>query len=382
MPSRVRQQQRAVDERRTTIPGGSQAAHPVIIAVPSTLEGASSRGSRHHRGTSDHPRPRLRLAVHAAHCPPAARAVGLQRRSCRSRRLPNPARAPSRRHHPARADRAAPTTPTHPRARSGRLRPGRACPRHLLRHAGAHEASRRVGRHQHPSRIRPRAGPRGPGPALAPLRRAARGAQGVGEPRRPRHRAAARGLRRRGHLANAPVAAMEAPDRGFYGLLFHPEVAHTDHGREILRNFAFGVCGCTGDWTIAVVHRRGDRRASGADGHGTRRLRPVGRRRFHRGGGADPQGHRRPAHVHLRRQRPAAPRTKPRRSWSASGSWPLPAALRGRERRVPRASSRASPIRSRSARSSAATFIDVFEREAKSARRRSTSSRRARSIPT
>ena len=51
--------------------------------------------------------------------------------------------------------------------------------------------------------------------------------------------------------ANAPVAAMEAPDRGYYGLLFHPEVAHTDRGKDILRNFAFGVCGCTGDWTTA-----------------------------------------------------------------------------------------------------------------------------------
>ncbi|MGQ0734305.1 MAG: glutamine-hydrolyzing GMP synthase [Acidobacteriota bacterium] len=51
--------------------------------------------------------------------------------------------------------------------------------------------------------------------------------------------------------ANAPVAAMEAPDRGYYALLFHPEVAHTERGREILRNFAYDVCGCTGDWTIA-----------------------------------------------------------------------------------------------------------------------------------
>ncbi len=51
--------------------------------------------------------------------------------------------------------------------------------------------------------------------------------------------------------ATAPIAAMEAPGRSLYALLFHPEVAHTEHGLEILKNFAFNVCGCTGDWTIA-----------------------------------------------------------------------------------------------------------------------------------
>ena len=51
--------------------------------------------------------------------------------------------------------------------------------------------------------------------------------------------------------ATAPIAAMEAPDRDLYALLFHPEVAHTEHGVAILRNFAYDVCGCTGDWTIA-----------------------------------------------------------------------------------------------------------------------------------
>jgi GMP synthase (glutamine-hydrolysing) len=51
--------------------------------------------------------------------------------------------------------------------------------------------------------------------------------------------------------ASAPIVAMEAPDKGLYALLFHPEVGHTEHGTEILRNFAFDVCGCTGDWTIA-----------------------------------------------------------------------------------------------------------------------------------
>ena len=51
--------------------------------------------------------------------------------------------------------------------------------------------------------------------------------------------------------ANAPVAAMAAPDRRMYALLFHPEVAHTDRGTDILRNFAYEICGCTGDWTMA-----------------------------------------------------------------------------------------------------------------------------------
>ena len=50
---------------------------------------------------------------------------------------------------------------------------------------------------------------------------------------------------------NAPVAAMEDRDRRLFGLLFHPEVVHTEGGAEILRTFAHTVCGCTGDWTMA-----------------------------------------------------------------------------------------------------------------------------------
>ena len=50
--------------------------------------------------------------------------------------------------------------------------------------------------------------------------------------------------------ANAPVAAMEDTSRRLYGLLFHPEVAHTDRGADILRNFAYDICGCRGDWTM------------------------------------------------------------------------------------------------------------------------------------
>jgi GMP synthase (glutamine-hydrolysing) len=50
---------------------------------------------------------------------------------------------------------------------------------------------------------------------------------------------------------NAPIAAMSDSERSLYAILFHPEVVHTESGLEILRNFAFGICGCTGDWTMA-----------------------------------------------------------------------------------------------------------------------------------
>jgi len=51
--------------------------------------------------------------------------------------------------------------------------------------------------------------------------------------------------------ANAPIAAMADTRRSLYAILFHPEVVHTERGVEILRNFAYGICGCTGDWTMA-----------------------------------------------------------------------------------------------------------------------------------
>jgi GMP synthase (glutamine-hydrolysing) len=47
------------------------------------------------------------------------------------------------------------------------------------------------------------------------------------------------------------LGAVENGDRDWYGLQFHPEVAHTPDGRKILENFIRGVCGCRGDWTAA-----------------------------------------------------------------------------------------------------------------------------------
>jgi GMP synthase (glutamine-hydrolysing) len=49
------------------------------------------------------------------------------------------------------------------------------------------------------------------------------------------------------------VNAFENPDRRIYGLQFHPEVAHTPLGAQILRNFLFEICHCKGDWTPAAA---------------------------------------------------------------------------------------------------------------------------------
>src|SRR5438046_174152 len=49
---------------------------------------------------------------------------------------------------------------------------------------------------------------------------------------------------------SSPFAAVEDPQRKLYGLQFHPEVAHTPRGREILQNFVYHICHCTMDWTM------------------------------------------------------------------------------------------------------------------------------------
>ena len=59
------------------------------------------------------------------------------------------------------------------------------------------------------------------------------------------------GFRVKATSPNAPIVAMEHPDRQLHALLFHPEVAHTEHGVEILGNFARAICSCRGDWTMA-----------------------------------------------------------------------------------------------------------------------------------
>jgi GMP synthase (glutamine-hydrolysing) len=61
-----------------------------------------------------------------------------------------------------------------------------------------------------------------------------------------------------------PVAALKHRDKPIYGLQFHPEVSHTPFGGQILHNFLYKICGCTGLWklesfidqTVAEIRRR------------------------------------------------------------------------------------------------------------------------------
>ena len=66
-----------------------------------------------------------------------------------------------------------------------------------------------------------------------------------------------------GTTENSPFAAIEDRKRSFFGIQFHPEVVHTEHGADILRNFLTGVCGAKCDWSMRdfVQHAVDDIRA-------------------------------------------------------------------------------------------------------------------------
>lgn len=57
------------------------------------------------------------------------------------------------------------------------------------------------------------------------------------------------GFRSLAQTENTPYASI-GNNRGMYGIQFHPEVVHTPQGKTILKNFAYNICGCKGNWTI------------------------------------------------------------------------------------------------------------------------------------
>lgn len=52
------------------------------------------------------------------------------------------------------------------------------------------------------------------------------------------------------NTAKCPCAAMCDEKRKLYGVQFHPEVTHTEYGKEMLSNFLFEICGCKGEWKM------------------------------------------------------------------------------------------------------------------------------------
>ena len=52
------------------------------------------------------------------------------------------------------------------------------------------------------------------------------------------------------HSDACPNVAICDETRGFYGVQFHPEVNHTEHGTDMIRNFLYEVCGAKGEWTM------------------------------------------------------------------------------------------------------------------------------------
>ena len=67
------------------------------------------------------------------------------------------------------------------------------------------------------------------------------------------------GFRVTASTADSPVAAMENPLRGIYGVQFHPEVAHTERGQEILQRFLYEACHARPTWThVGIIEQAVD----------------------------------------------------------------------------------------------------------------------------
>jgi len=58
------------------------------------------------------------------------------------------------------------------------------------------------------------------------------------------------------HTENTPVAAFRHRGRRIYGVQWHPEVVHTEHGMELIKNFLFKVCGCEPNWRMEDLIER------------------------------------------------------------------------------------------------------------------------------
>ena len=105
-------------------------------------------------------------------------------------------------------------------------------------------------------------------------------------------------------LTDDALNAIEDNERRIYGVQFHPEVAHTPLGAQVIRNFLFSICGCRGDWSPkAVIEEQGRRYSRSCWRNWTRGLRAVRRCRFNCSGSARASSNWRAPGLHLCGQR-------------------------------------------------------------------------------
>lgn len=114
------------------------------------------------------------------------------------------------------------------------------------------------------------------------------------------------GFRVSAHSESCSCAAMEDAGRRLYAVQFHPEVNHTEHGDEMLKNFLFRVCGCQGDWKMSSFVDDTVEKIREQIGSGKVLCALSGRRGFLRGRRHGVQGGGPPAHLHFCGSRPTA----------------------------------------------------------------------------
>ena len=182
---------------------------------------------------------------------------------------------------------------------------GRPGVRHLLRLPGDGPGPRRRRRPDRAERVRAYRGhgSTSPGTLLAGLPDSLRVWMSHGDS----VAAAPAGFTALASSAGAPIAAFEDAGRGFAGVQWHPEVLHSQAGQRVLEQFLYDIAGCSPDWTRGE-HRRGLGRATSSA--------QVGDKHIICGlsGGVDSavaaalvqRAVGRPAHLRLRRPRPAA----------------------------------------------------------------------------
>ena len=61
-----------------------------------------------------------------------------------------------------------------------------------------------------------------------------------------------RGFKSVAHTVSTANAAFENQEKGLYGIQFHPEVLHTQYGKDIISNFVHKICGCKADWQMSA----------------------------------------------------------------------------------------------------------------------------------